>query len=342
MISAGVFSGCKKDDQIKEGVRSVQNLKSLDVNSLGMVFFEDFEAVVNALDEVLAMDYIERAVFEDEHGYSSYGRQCDDIYYPSVELEEDDGGFQTEEDIENFVSLHNAYVQLKEDSDGESLYVPHLFTSPYRYFINNDKIFQVGEMYVKVFESGIVTTETENLEVLKQLTEEGLSSIEEDGLFNYSPYMSLTENSHKVYVSGNYFFNEKRNSSDNERIRIESKVASAVTTYRGRNDAKASYYILNSVKPFHKVCRSWCMAKRTVKYDLTLKYTCNDFSANSQGYLSRTDFKAYTGNNTTYGYDVVGGIILNFLLPNKNNAYRAYTFKEISGYVSIPAARCNF
>ena len=335
VISFGILGGCQKEtkDEIFKTTKSIPIQK----NDLGMLYFENFDVLMEVIDEIHAMDYIDRAAYEDANGFTSYGRQCDDIYYPSVD-EESDASLQTDEEIDAFVEEHNEYVQLMEDYDGESLYVPRLFDHPFRYFITKeDRIFQIEDTYIKVFESGIVSTDVDYLNELKNLREEELPSITENNdIFCYSSFLLLSQTKHKVAVRNNYYFGEARNSADKERIRIESKVV----IDGNKKKTKASYYISNSIKPFHKLGKNWHLAKRTVNYYIDFKYSFNS-SPNNDGYPIFYDRIAYIGSNKSYGSTIKAGKLNNQIVhPSHFNT--AYTLITMTGYVSIPAVRHNF
>ena len=287
------------------------------------------------------MDYIERAAYENANGYTSYGRLCDDIYYPSVNEE---SGLQTGDEFNEFVSSHSNYVQFKEDYDGEILYVTRLFNNPFRYFVSEDnRIFQVGEVYIKVFEAGNVMVNADNLQALRDLTEDNLSSIGEDNpIFTFNPIgpsnsnpggpSELSSKSQKANIGNNYYFNAAVNSAGNERIRIEAYrqwASSALfpTGYRG--------WVFNSIKAFRKVAWFWSDAKRTIRYSLNYSYNYSVAGGLTGPWtLYKTDYKSYTGSNTTYSYEFAACVA--------DFSGKSYNFLAISGYVSIPAVGCSF
>lgn len=325
------MNSCKKEN--KEEINlSKSNLKHIPIKikDMGMIYFENTDDFMSAMEQILAVDYIERAEYENAYGYTSFGRLCDDIYYSSIDEEK---GLQTAAEFDAFISSHSNYVQFKEDNDGEILYVPRLFNNPYRYFISeNNRIFQVEEMYIKVFETGNVMVNADNLRLLIDLEEEGLSSIvEDDPIFAYSPIGLSTRKSHKANISNNYYFNAATNKAGDERIRIE-----AFRAYNN-NFFRNNYYVYNSIKAFRKVLWFWSDAKRTIRYSLNYNYEYTAKSTTSP-YFDRTvydtDYSSYTGSDTKYRYE--------FTKCFQTTLYKDYKFTKLSGYVSIPAVTCSF
>ncbi len=129
--------------------------------------FESFEAFKEVKGKVISMSLKELEIYEESKGYKSFGRMCDEIYYSKGPEE-----FKSVEEIKEFVSKNNKYLQLTEDTNGEFSMGTSLRDNSNRYFINDDRMLRIGTSIYKVFETGVAMTDEKNYEVLKGISNE--------------------------------------------------------------------------------------------------------------------------------------------------------------------------
>src|SRR5690606_4431173 len=92
--------------------------------------------------------------------------------------------FSNFEELKSFVNQNSEYVQLVEDENGELELQPVLAGNSERYFINKERMFQVGNTVYKVFKDGLASTDKENLSRLKTLDDLAFTNMESGGIFN--------------------------------------------------------------------------------------------------------------------------------------------------------------
>ena len=109
-----------------------------------------------SLDELIA--------YENGKGYSSFGRECLQ-FYKSINFE----GFKSIRELEKFVEKNCKYLKLVEDDGGE-LCVSKIFEDRAdRFFLNENFMYQVGDVVYKILEVGTVETNLENADVFYEV-----------------------------------------------------------------------------------------------------------------------------------------------------------------------------
>ncbi len=324
-IGAAIFIGCKKENIDNNLI----NQKCF--NQDGMLYFSNIEEFNNTLTTILEFDFDELCAYEDSLGYTSFGRECEEIYNNSLEID----SLNSDEEIETFVSQHNNNIQIINDYDNELLYVPILFDHPFRYILNNNRMFQIEDTIYKVFNIGIVNTNYENVSALINLQENELSSIDSTSIFSFAPSAEpyiLPENFNKdnEHNLGGKLFSAKIINKERVRINIERAV------YYGTNMIQVMGII--DIRGFRKICNHWCNAKRTISYQVNVGYHYihnNSYCSNTYYSLNYTTSRPVFKRHWTFAN---GGIVR---LNNEQIDY-LFHFASANGYVSIPAVTNNF
>jgi hypothetical protein len=155
------FTSCEK-----EIVETEQDQKCSDI-----LYFENDEEMFTELSHIISLNLDEKILWQDEKGVSSKGINADKLY-KSIDPE----SFNSRDEIVQFVE-NNSDLLLLEEQDGEYSVETILKDNPFRYFMNEDHIFQVGEKYYKVFSNLRVGTSINNLDKLKDINDLNLKGL---------------------------------------------------------------------------------------------------------------------------------------------------------------------
>ena len=162
LLLIGMIS-CKKDE--------IESTTSKNQSGKILIFKSVDEFYTSALT-ILNMTPAQRKNWADKNGFESFGVKCDELYRNS--------------NIENFTSLDQFQQLVKENSsflflnkldNGELSLETFLSKSPFRYFANLERIYQLEDKAYKILEEGTVSTNIKNLEKLKLINDENYLTI---------------------------------------------------------------------------------------------------------------------------------------------------------------------
>ncbi|MDR1793652.1 MAG: hypothetical protein LBR36_09510 [Bacteroidales bacterium] len=185
-----VLYACKKDASDKGSVTRLWK------NSSSMRTFSDYDALFEEVESVSNMDETELRNHEMQIGFESFGRISDSIYRQILkdvgtsmgyscelgaeEMNDADVEF-TSEDAQAYVSLHPEYLTLcssiTESGEEEYEFLPKYWNSQFRYVMNEDKMFKVGDNIFKVFDGAVLYTSIGNASDLYAITEANIDYI---------------------------------------------------------------------------------------------------------------------------------------------------------------------
>lgn len=202
----------------------------------------------------------ERKNYEESKGYMSFGRQCDE-FYAKVDFD----AFESIEEIKAFAAS-NDFIQLIEDENGEIILEKTLSANRDRYFINSDRLFQIGDFIYKIFEDGTASTHVDNLHKLVQNKSFSVYSIPEDTeitVTHFNPNRSTPNLKDATYNCGNsdIFY-----SPDNLDYRVATEVDVELRNYSGVH-TYTILYVANTVKAFRKRWWGWAFSNRLLEYE---------------------------------------------------------------------------
>lgn len=336
-IGAAIFWACEK-----ENVDSTL-IKQKNFNSNGLMYFSNFEEFSNTLDMLLTMDFNELCSYENLNAYTSFGRECEELYINSLEVD----SLSTDEEIQNFVDEHSDRVQIFTDYDNEQLYVPILFDHPFRYVINNNRMFQIDSTIYKVFNSGIVSTSSNNYNDLLDLSESNLQYIDSNSIFQYipnsTPYIMFEKDLENIL--GMDIFIAKINGNERVRLRlIVSPLYYAPT-------AHPYYYYKGTgeLRGFRLIGNNWCYAKRTLgcNFNYTIHYWTEYYNNSTQqfegaNYYNYSNNKSYTASVPIYKYNFA--TFPTVALVNRFNISDNFMihYGSVNGCIHIPAVWYSF
>ena len=162
------FSSCDKDE--------IAIPQSNEISE-DIVSFENFAEYNTAEENVLAMNSEELKNYEESLGYKSFGRASEE-FYRNIEMDE----FKSKEGIVSFVEKNSHYLQLIDDENGEFELETKFYNNPQRYFLNKNKMFEIGNSLYKLIEEGTIVCSSENIEMLKQIGDHNIDAFKKDTL----------------------------------------------------------------------------------------------------------------------------------------------------------------
>ncbi|MFA9391691.1 MAG: hypothetical protein ACERKD_17915 [Prolixibacteraceae bacterium] len=147
-----VFSSCNKDITTEQKP-----------SDLSILHFDSYSQMEEELETVLKMNTEEKVNWAAKKDFTSYGVEAD-LFYDNMDVE----GFQSKEELLSFIN-NSKYLELVTQ-DNSDLYIETKNSdSRFRYFMNEDQVFTVGDKAVKVFGGKTISTCIENIEALKQV-----------------------------------------------------------------------------------------------------------------------------------------------------------------------------
>lgn len=195
---------CKKEISIEDGHNL--HIPSKELNDM-LVFTSD-EDLNNMLNTICSIESLEELhQFEQARGYSSIGYMSDE-YYESINL----NTYKSLSDFENDMANHSQYIDMVSEPDSSISYMPIFYHDRCRYVANVNGMYQVGNYVTKLFSTGKVTTGIENVNQLANLTDNNLSSIENDTNYFIERYPN-------TYVKAS---NEDYQTEGDENVSIET------------------------------------------------------------------------------------------------------------------------
>lgn len=247
-----IFFACQKEDAL---IESQENPESIAV-------FKSGDAYINFRNTVFSYSYEELVAYEESMGYKSFGRSCEELYY-SIDPQE----FQNVDQVKEFVEKHKEYLQLIQGSDGDLTLEVVDYKNPYRYFINNEKLFQIDNVVYKVIGDFILSTGIDNITKLKTINLENISSFEEDievSFLNYKQPELPNKLKDDTYNCGT---NPGTGTVTNggERTKIELDIYMDDVIWAGT--CLYSHYL---VRPYNRFLGIWYWCNRDLEADINV------------------------------------------------------------------------
>ncbi len=248
------MSACKKDQSNPQESKNDPSTKIL--------AFKNMEEYQQTLKEVSSLSSDERVAWEDAKGFKSFGRVCDEVYknaHPE--------NFTNIAEFNDLVVKNSNYLYLEKLANGELSLETVVSRSKDRYFLNNERMFQINQSVYKVLEQGVASTKVENVEKLKTVNEKNFLSyskdseiiIEANALKGYATNNQLKD---VAYDCGPTAVNDYE-SSGNDRTemfidcgRSSNTQTTAWTWYSVRAKHRGGFFL------------PWLYCTRTISFDL--------------------------------------------------------------------------
>lgn len=252
------MGACKKENTESVAVKST-NEKILKFKSL-----EEFD---KSISTVLRMTPENRKIWASEKGFESFGVKCDEVYsnsHPET--------FTTVEEFDKLVANNSEFLFYEKMENGELSLESKLNKSPFRYFANLEKMYQIDDIVYKVLENGIVSSSSRNIEKLKLINDQNCVleyGKDPDLVFsnriNGQDILTQTKSTTAMFGCGNYKTDYE--SSGNDRTTME--IWAYPDNYTNALGQLCSKNILHyKVVPRHRTIR-WFIVKRTISLSIS-------------------------------------------------------------------------
>ncbi|MCF8357641.1 MAG: hypothetical protein K9H26_02710 [Prolixibacteraceae bacterium] len=167
-FSAVVFNSCSNEDELI-------NSNDLKIEECpNILYFENAEEISNELSYVLTLNTEEKIKWQEEKGFKSLGVEAEK-FYSTINPNE----FCSKEEIERFVKKNRKYLQITSD-EGEQTVEPVFSANPYRFLINEDQLFQIGENVIKILQNGYVAGHESKIDKIKVINDNNMEQFNQD------------------------------------------------------------------------------------------------------------------------------------------------------------------
>ncbi|WP_416867425.1 MAG: hypothetical protein ACMVP2_08720 [Imperialibacter sp.] len=238
--------------------------------SIDILTFADYQEFVTQSNEYLSKTPEEIASIEMQKGFISFGRMADEVYERAVTR-----SFNSIEEIELFAKENSDFVEILSDEAGEKSLERRLSDKRYRYFINTEKLFQIGETVYKVFPNKVVNAHISDIKKLKSISESDLEATNLKGISISTELRQKTSSVSPLYCSNVTTFVEDSNASGSERVKLKLYVQSS--SYSNNMFPQPIFYNIGSyleAKGQKKTLGIWFDAQRTItaRYNAMVDY----------------------------------------------------------------------
>lgn len=152
LLMAASISSCQK-----EAIDSVVKEKCNEI-----LYFESEQEFIAELEIIQNKSKEELIEWERENGFISIELEAEKIY-SNIDPNE----FETIDQLKEFVNRNNEYLQLIEEENGEYTLETKYYNILYKYFLNQDRIFQVGDKMYKAYSECLISVDESKVEELK-------------------------------------------------------------------------------------------------------------------------------------------------------------------------------
>ena len=305
LISAGIFTACKKD-----GVDSVM-LKSQKSLSQNMRTFTSMEELYAEIENVISLDEQELKTHEEAIGFCSFGRMAESIYYPIVApIDENDLDF-TPDQANEHIAEHPEYLELVLDEEGDYEFLPKYDGNIFRYVMNEDRMFQVGDTIFKVFKNAVIAASTaDGITALFAVTEENIENAIENPIFHVL-YQDIRI--HKGNYGKSQTLYSPVASNGKERVKVEYSLI--LETWLPTMLIYQCNVLVRAQSRANKNTSCWTICTRTLNTDYSLEATIHQLkrTAGSRYTSSRPELKYERLVIPKSGYLVSGSNSINFV-----------------------------
>jgi len=254
LISAALVS-CKK-----ETITTAQKdiLKS---STEQVPTFQNHEELNSKIEELNAMGEDERRLYESNAGFKSLLTYVYEIY-EGIDMEELD----SKNKLETFVSENSSIVSIRINSDDELEYRPYYSDIDYSIIANTNRMFIVGELCYKIFDDGIVVSQSENIDLLNSLNQISAKDVPKSDRYEISVYFEAEIDGKSTCHPTN---NQATVTSGSNRTKLKCITGQQ---YYGEmqlspNHPKVKIYGVHAfgrIRPYKRTLGIWYHARRTI------------------------------------------------------------------------------
>jgi len=250
MVLTIVSISCEKNDL------------SYDVSeSDAILHFDSMKEMRIEASKLLKLSIEEKEQWTKEKGFISFGIEADK-FYESIDPEE----FENIIEIKSYVD-NSKYLEIVEGEKGELYVETKNSNSPFRYFMNKDGVFSVGDKAIRLLCNQMVIGCIDNIERLKQYDDitifDALEEFEvimpENSLtksISASCPLEVDEDEQVLHTDGKWY-----------RVRLQAWNEDNYSSWHRENTAE-TYYQVTSYK---KTLGVWFKYTNNITYDLYIR-----------------------------------------------------------------------
>lgn len=165
-----------------------------------MLVFSSEQEYNNEILKVNNMSLDNLIAYENGKGYSSFGKECLQ-FYKNIDFE----GFKSIKELNNFVEKNSKYLELVEDDDGELSLVKKFENRADRFFLNQNHLYQIGDVIYKAVEKGTVKAGLEDAHVFYDVRDDiGFYKQDDRFIFNDDQEVEDTPSLKSSQICGTY------------------------------------------------------------------------------------------------------------------------------------------
>lgn len=284
-MGTSVLTSCNKDD---DGT-SLPNF-STTKNYSNIPHFSSIEEVEVVVNTAISFDTIsDLIIFEKEQGRRSIG-VISDVFYEEI----DKTLFTDKNDVWAYVEKYEDLLDTTMIND-EMCVLPKFFNTPYRYVANSNGMFSVGEMYYKLFKTGIVVTTENFVDKLSQITDEDLENLD-TAIFRYVPDEEKTIDSKECMTKW-----KQSNNPTSSKDRIHIEIISNTFPAESFLNNGIGDFIITRVKVYnlHKFLGVWWTSRHNLSCKGTIKFHIKTKNCSDWEYVERS-FERHQKANTMW------------------------------------------
>ena len=210
---------------------------------------QEFDSTLKAIS---AMKVEDRKAWEKSKGFKSFGTISDNIY-DNIDPEK----FKSVEEINTFVKLNSANIQLYTDNKGDIYCLPIENDNVERYLLNEDKMYIIGTSVYKKFDNDIISTNIANIKALKEASNPEMIQ---------SSISHISENKTSIQKVSTLFITSQEENGDwkigHDNYRLNLRIA---TENAGSTHVRTTVKLTN----FARYLGIWWARTRNCSYEIT-------------------------------------------------------------------------
>jgi len=273
-IILGLFSCSKMDveNQLQEN-----NTNKLHKSS-NILIFSNYAEFLQIWDTISSLDESSICnLLYQRYNHESFAEEIDE-FYDNIDWELSDNT----EDLSLFLTENQNFFSITLDDVGDRVIEPALSSNMMRWFINEDRLFQIGDTIFKVLENLTVGTNLSDILVFEGVNETNVAQAIGNGdVFIFSENgesLQLKDGAHNCGIQAS-----KAEWSGPERVNIRITVAYAHLGGYDYVPKATNEWTQLSIKGYRKKLGAWVNVSRTITCDVKIAtgyYNWNSYTWN--------------------------------------------------------------
>lgn len=300
----------------------------------GMLSFKNIDEYKATVQKLSSLSVEELITYEKNNGYKSFGKKSERIY-KNIDIE----NISSVDELKAYVEKNKDYLRLSKNEDGEYVYETVLDGNPFRYIINEDRLFIIGNSVYKVFEDGVVSTDIENIDKLQAAKSLSVSNMSIDCDLSITPLTVkniCNGSKDSEYNCGTSA--TARATDDRDRTKIEISIGFLDVEGNEVDPPMTIFENRIFIRPYKRTLGIWYWCSRTISCDLKIAV---DYET-SNGWKRGFYFKSENGNyDSKLEYVIEGGIVSIGTFARYNMHYAGYDCWADTPSTDRAVLQCN-